>query len=528
MAAVNPFVGFFFVFIRLSFPLCMINHKNDSEVSQMNRRLLIIIALSLASASMLTACVRKSQAQATPSQSSQNTAMAAGFDENGGPGGPRGPGGPPPDGMAPQGPPPDMNGQGGMGGPGGQGGPGGPPPGGFGGQSASNVKLSGAYTVGQGETKTSSGQSYTSDQQDVSAIYVKDGGTLALTNPTISTTGNSSSNDASSFYGLNAAVLVGKNSKVTIEGGSINSTGSGANGLFAAGSNAVATMTGGTIKATGNGGHGVMATMGGTVAIKNVNIETYKQSAGAVATDRGSGTIDVTGGKIHTYGFRSPGIYSTGKISSTGTEYTAHGAEAAVIEGQNSIYLKDCKLVALKTCGAMLYQSFSGDAQGRSGTFVMEGGSLDAKVGPLFYVTNAEGVIKLTNAKVSADSGIIVKASADRWGNSGSNGGTAVFTASGVVLNGDFVTDDISYIRASLKNGTVLTGKVSSTSIRIDASSKWNLTGDSTLNTIAEGTPLSNIRGNGHTATYDASLEGNKWLQGKTYQLAGGGVLKPK
>ena len=176
----------------------------------------------------------------------------------------------------------------------------------------------------------------------------------------------------------------------------------------------------------------------------------------------------------------------------------------------------------------MLYQSFSGDAQGRSGTFTMTGGSLTAKEGPLFFVTNAEGIVKLTNTKVHADSGVLVKAAADQWGNSGSNGGTATLTFSGIDLQGDFTTDSISYIRASLKNGTVLTGKVTGTSLRIDATSKWVLTGDSSLYLIAEGTPLNNIKGNGHSATYDATLDGNKWLKGRTYKLAGGGELRPK
>ena len=257
----------------------------------------------------------------------------------------------------PGGPPPNGGGQGGpggqqMGGPG-QGGPGGPPPGGPGGQGSSNYKLSGSFIVGSGETKTTSSQTYQSDKQDVSAVYVKDGGALTLIKPTIITSGNTSSSDNSSFHGLNAAVLAVANSKVTIEGGSISTTGTGANGVFAAGSNAIAIMKGGSIKATGDGGHGVMATKGGYVSLKDVDIVTQRQRAGAVATDRGGGTIEVFGGKVHTYGFRSPGIYSTGKISATDAEFAAHGAEVAVIEGQNSIELTNCKLVALEIVGEL-------------------------------------------------------------------------------------------------------------------------------------------------------------------------------
>ena len=74
--------------------------------------------------------------------------------------------------------------------------------------------------------------------------------------------------------------------------------------------------------------------------------------------------------------------------------------------------------------GVMIYQSMSGDAQGTKGTYTMTGGSLayTPSSGPLFYVTNSTGVITLKGVTVSSGSGILVKASAGDWGNSGSNG----------------------------------------------------------------------------------------------------------
>ena len=429
----------------------------------------------------------------------------------------------------------DRNGKGGpgnrTGGPGGgqSGGPGG---GGPSGGRATSYTLGGEYTL-SGKTEKSEKKTYTSDKKDVSAIYVKDGGDLTLIDPTISTTGDSSNTENSSFYGLNAAVLVTKGSKATISGGTITSTGSGANGVFAAGKGAEISLTNVKIKASGGGGHGVMATQGGKLTLKDVDIVTMRERAGAIATDRGSGSIKATGGNVVTYGNGSPGIYSTGDISATGTKFDAVGAEAAVIEGSNSITLDSCSLLARKKCGAMIYQSFSGDAEGRKGVFTMKGGSFSAKDGPLFFVNNTTAVITLREVDVTADSGVIVNAAPGRWGRSGSNGGHVTFTAEKQVLKGDFTCDSISSLLLTLQEKSTLTGTIRGGSLKIDAGSVWNVTADSTLAGLTDemeiaGETIKNIHGNGHTVEYDASLPANKWLKNKTYKLADGGTLTPK
>jgi hypothetical protein len=312
----------------------------------------------------------------------------------------------------------------GGGGPGGSDGPGGGPggPGGGPGGSRAAAKLSGAFTV-DGTTQTVADKALASDAADVSGVYVVNGGNLVLSKVTVTTTGNTSSQENSSFFGQNAGVLVDKNSRVAIYGGSISTTGGGANGLFAYGAGAFASMNGGSIIATGEGGHGVMASGGGSLAITNVDMTTELIHGGVVATDRGGGTIWVSGGKITSHGQDSPGIYSTGDIRGENATFIATGSEGAVIEGRNSITLKNCEMSGALKCGAMIYQSFSGDAEGQEGTFSMDGGSLSAAQGPLFFVNNTRGMIHLKDVKVSTASGVLVNAAASRWGRSGSNGG---------------------------------------------------------------------------------------------------------
>ena len=175
----------------------------------------------------------------------------------GGPGGPPGGfgGGP---GGAPPGPPPD----GGVGGPppDNGGGPPDAPPGGGGLGASSGPEVLGGGSAGGGEIErrvhrgrhdtNSLDKTLTSEATDVSGVHVLNGGNLVLSNVTVKTTGDTSSQENSSFSGQNAGVLVTKNSRVAIYGGRIDTTGGGANGLFAYGAGAFASMNGGSITAT--------------------------------------------------------------------------------------------------------------------------------------------------------------------------------------------------------------------------------------------------------------------------------------
>lgn len=226
-------------------------------------------------------------------------------------------------------------------------------------------------------------RSFSASGSDESGVLVS-GGHLTLTDPTVTTSGDSQSSDDSSFYGLNAGVLAESTGHITISRGSVTTSGTGANAIFAYGSGAEITISGTKVKATGGGAHGIMASGGGTLKATDVSISTAGQSAAAVATDRGGGTIDVTGGVMKTSGFKSPGIYSTGNVVVRGAEMTAVGAEAAVVEGANSIAAIDTTLHAAVEHGVMLYNSMSGDAQAGTGYYTMQGGTLTAATGPAF------------------------------------------------------------------------------------------------------------------------------------------------
>jgi hypothetical protein len=419
----------------------------------------------------------------------------------------------------------------------------GPPPGGDNSSQSAEEGLStatGAYTL-NGGTATESDQTYTATKEDQSGVYVTGSGSLTLNNVTVKTSGKTSSDGNSSFFGLNAGVLAASASTITMDGGSISTTGTSANGAFATGDGTTVSLSDVTINATGDGGHGVMATLGGVVNLTNVNMTTSGAHSAPIATDRGGGTINATGGTLNTSGQDSPCYYSTGMLNIENGTCNATGSEVAVIEGSNAVNLINSSAISSVTdkWGVMIYQSFSGDAQGSDGVFTMTGGSLTYTdtTGPLFYVTNTKGNITLKGVNISAASGILVKAEGnDRWGTSGSNGGTVILVADAQTLNGNFVADKISSITATLQNGSSLTGAInpdntaSASNLTLDSSSTWTVTADSYLSCLSDvsgisGTTISNINGNGHTVYYNASLCSQ--LNGKAYSLNGGGTLAP-
>lgn len=399
-----------------------------------------------------------------------------------------------------------------------------PPPGGM----HKPVVLKGGYVLADGKVSLS-GKSFTSKETDTSAIWVRDKGDLSLTDAQVTTSGNTSSNDGSSFQGLNAAVLASNGGKIALQKGQIVSSGSGANGVFATGKGSVVSAADVTIRATGDGGHGIMTSFGGTITFSRGDIYTTNIHGAAIATDRGGGTITADNCKLVTTGRDSPMLYSTGNLIGSKLTGEALVSEAIVIEGQNTVTLEDSVVVGSKN-GAMLYQSFSGDAHGFGADLKMKGGRFVAKKGALIYVTNNQATVTLSGVAVEAASGIIAKASADRWGRTGSNGGHLALMAVGERLTGNLVADAISTIDATLTAGTVLSGGVENASLTMDGQSQWVVRASSSLKALVlkQGASLSNITGNGFTVTYDASNAKNTWLGGKTYPLQGGGTLQPK
>ena len=440
--------------------------------------------------------------------------------------------GTPPDGTPPDGfgggTPPDGAPVGGFGG--------GTPPGG----STSSFDYTAATEIT--EAAEQADQTYSSDTVDESALIVNTADAVTIINPTVTKTGDSDGGDNCNFYGLNAGLLVMGRSTTTITGGTIETSASGANGVFsyggnggqngAAGDGTTVVISDTTITTTGDGSGGIMTTGGGITYASNLTVTTSGRSSAAIRTDRGGGTVVVDGGTYTTNGLGSPAIYSTADITVKNATLTSNLSEGVCIEGMNSITLENCDMTANNTqCNGnatfhdtiMIYQSMSGDADSGTSSFTMTGGSLTSLSGHMFHVTNTHAVITLSGVKlVNEGSDILLSVCDDGW--SGASN-IAELVADAQELNGTILVGGNSTLTLTLSNGssfegtfsgeienakgTTVSTEIGTVNVVLDSTSTWTLTADTYI-TSFEG-DASNVIGNGYMLYVNGTvMEGTK------------------
>lgn len=371
---------------------------------------------------------------------------------------------------------------------------------------------------------------------DASAIKATEGSTALLENCRIITKGKSSSDYETKFYGLNSAVLCFPCSDIELRGGSIQTGGLRAPGVFAYGTNASVTATNYEIYTDKSFGIGMGAAYGGKIFATSSLITTSGSESPALYVGRGGGTVGFTGGSIATAGERSPAFYSCGTLSATGITAAAAASSAGYVEGNATLTLTGCDITAGGSGAFVLYQSNSGDSPSGKTVLNITGGKVAGKGGPLFYAANSDSIINMQWTDISSDSGTIVSAVADpNYGKNGENGGKVLLNAQMQKLNGTMYADNMSEIDIRLESFSTLTGSINGentakrASLTLDATSVWNLAADSHLTVFnCALTDFSNIKDNGNTIFYDSTEGGNDWLDGRTYKLSGGGMITPE
>ena len=399
-------------------------------------------------------------------------------------------------------------------------------PGGMG-QSSGEVEQGSAATTIDTDG-TYSDETYTSEGDDENALRV-DNATVTLDGVNVSkTAGNTSSTENGDFYGMNAGLLATNGADVTIKKATVNTSSQNGNGIFAYGSGTKVSVSDSTVKTTADNSGGIMTTGGASLSASNLTVETDGNSAAAIRTDRGGGTVSVAGGSYTSNGANSPAVYSTADISVEDATLTANGSEALVIEGNNSLKLTDCTVSGnmSDTDGAssdenvhnvMIYQSMSGDADDGMSTFTMDGGTLTGNNGDMFYVTNTSTTISLSKVTVdqqdedSAFLRVSGNSASKGWGTAGQNGGQVTMTLDDMALTGDIVVDKISTLDLTLSGNTTYEGSINivdnaeggtavddNAVVTVESGSTWKLTGNCTVTSVNnEGT----IDYNGYTIT---------------------------
>ena len=355
-----------------------------------------------------------------------------------------------------------------------------------------------------------SGETIKSTGTDENAINISNGATATIDNSTITRTSSSSTGgDNSSFYGVGAAIL-NTEGTANITNSTITTDAAGGAGVFSY-NKGVTYVSDTTITTNKDTSGGIHVAGGGTLYAWDVTATTSGQSSAAIRSDRGGGTMVVDGGTYTSNGVGSPAVYSTADIAVNNAKLTANGSEAVCIEGLNSLRLFDTSLTGNMsddsqndcTWNVILYQSMSGDSQEGNSTFEMNGGTLTAKNGGMFYTTNTESTFILSNVniKYADDNDFFLRCTGNNnqrgWGTSGSNGADCLFIADSQEMEGDVIWDSISKLDFYMTNGSTLTGALIDdetcagsggsgyANVYISNDSTWIVTKDSTLSKLS-------------------------------------------
>ena len=365
------------------------------------------------------------------------------------------------------------------------------------------------------------------NSEDGGHAITADGQEASWSGTAVTKTGDSGQGDEADFYGDNAAVFAANGGTLNLSNMVVETDGTHANAVFSYGEGTIVNVSDSYIETSGNCSGGIMTTGGGIMNAENLTINTSGNSSAAIRSDRGGGTVTVTGGSYTTSGTGSPVIYSTADITVSNAVMESTASQGVVVEGKNSVTLNNVELTADNNTknsdksdyyqAVMIYQSMSGDADEGTSAFTMNGGRLTNANGDIFFVNNTATTIDLTDAEIiNNGDGVFLRAEAAGWGSEGSNGGHVNMTASSQEINGDMVVDQVSELNLYLKNTSVFTGAVNSDGaagsvyVEIEEGSRWVLTGDSYITSLTCGADAIDL--NGYTLhvgdqTYEAGTE---------------------
>jgi len=278
--------------------------------------------------------------------------------------------------------------------------------------------------------------------------------------------------------GVAAVHLTGAGASVVLSGTGLIQAGGTADGILIDGSAVNGSVTGmaGSIVIEGSGIALNNMAAGGRIALTNTSITTSGAGAAGIGSSGANGDIVLSGGTVSTSGANAVGI----AVSSAGRLQMMDATVATQGDGAHGITLDSGATAVLSgstvsTQGAGAAALYVGSSQ--PSTITVAGGSLSALGGNAIEVNGANATIVLSDAvNVTAGSGILMSVS---------NGSVVNLSAQGVRLNGDLIADGSSSGVVNLAQGSVLTGRIDPLNVNIDATSTWNVTGNSVVDTLS-------------------------------------------
>jgi len=347
---------------------------------------------------------------------------------------------------------------------------------------------------------------------DENAIHAYGGAIVKLTDFKVVRSSDASKGEGSmNLFGVGAAVL-DTEGMLYVKGGTVNTDASGAAGIFAYGDGTVY-VADTKIATQKNSSGGIHAADSGSLYAWNVEAVTNGNDSSALRSSGNGAVMVVNGGTFISNGIASPAIHCMADTAVNGAAFVANKSEAASIEGLGALRLYNCSLTGNMavdkrndcTWNVALYQGTSGEPGAGNSIFEMNGGSLTAQSGGMFYTTNTESTFVLSGVKITyAEANeFFLRCTGNNsqkgWGTPGENGANCRFSAFSQNMEGDIIWDSISTLDMDMRNGSTLTGAIIDDetytkdtgegycNLYLDKGCAWVVTGDSVLTVLENG-----------------------------------------
>ncbi len=386
---------------------------------------------------------------------------------------------------------------------------------------------------------------------DTSVIQVSNNATYKGTNLEIfKLSGSTTDKESSIYYGLNSALIVKDDSKSEIKDSNITTYAEYSSAIFTTGTSSTTTLNNVSLNTTNNHSNGLVVTDSATIEASNVDVVTKGDNSSSVNALTTGTSITIKDSNLNTMGTHSPLLYSSGRIEATNISGTTEKSNIATIKGTNSISIFNSDLKAMlngedSLSAITIYDENSKNQSGNFNTasltieeskITIDKNSNIYKKAPLFYITNIKATINIADTNIKYGSNILFYVTGnDKYGDIGDNGGEVTFTATDQTLKGNVIVDETSSIVLNLNN-TFYKGQVNKDNLSkkvdivLDKTAKWELTGDSYINTLTiQNGKISRLRSQIESNGYDIyyNTYQNSWLGGETIKLPGGGKLIP-
>lgn len=388
--------------------------------------------------------------------------------------------------------------------------------------------------------------------EDTSVIQVSNNATYTASNlELLKSSGSTTDKDSSLYYGLNSALIIKDGSTIELSNSTIVTGVEYATALFATSLNTNVTLDNVRLTTTKDNSSGIASIDYATVTANDIEILTKGDNSPGINTMNNDSEITIENSTVNTEGLNSPLIYNKGKVTATNLKGTATNSSLITMNSINNIVITDSELTTklqldeenIAAINLFTETSKYDRMNYSNASLTIEDSSLTIsssspiyKEAPLFNITNIEANINISNTDISYGSNILFKITGnDKYGEQKENGGSVIFTATDLKLKGNIIVDEISSIDINLNN-TYYKGQVNGDNaskdvdIILDKTTEWELTGNSYIKTLTIQNGKisrikSQIKSNGYNIYYNAYQ--NDWLEGKTIKLPGGGKLIP-